>query len=189
MAWRFKIQFNVWRKLLKTENSTYTPSKRIFFFVFYELDTWSQDLNSDFSLKGVKLAKITSSDNYIYSRYDIGFDSRSKFSLPGSSIGKKVIILGVDMSSSVYINNKRKDFLIFGIGPTQRLFNTKLAAETEYSINFSISKRKFCLGLHYNGSNSFLFVNCAKNISIQSKRFGYKKLSFLFRKYCRRFFS
>ena len=28
-----------------------------------------------------------------------------------------------------------------------------------YSINFSVSKNKFCLSLHYNGANSYLFVN------------------------------
>ena len=37
-----------------------------------------------------------------------------------------------------------------------------LAAEAQYSINFSRSKRKFRAGLHYNGSNSFLFVNAKK---------------------------
>ena len=28
-----------------------------------------------------------------------------------------------------------------------------------YSINFSVSKNKFCLSLHYNGANSYLIVN------------------------------
>ena len=28
-----------------------------------------------------------------------------------------------------------------------------------YSINFTVAKKKFCLSLHYNGANSFLFVN------------------------------
>ena len=28
-----------------------------------------------------------------------------------------------------------------------------------YSINFTVTKRKFCLRLHYNGANSYLFVN------------------------------
>ena len=28
-----------------------------------------------------------------------------------------------------------------------------------YSINFTVTKEKFCLGLHYNGANSYLFVN------------------------------
>ena len=26
-----------------------------------------------------------------------------------------------------------------------------------YSINFTVTKKKFCLSLHYNGSNSYLF--------------------------------
>ena len=28
-----------------------------------------------------------------------------------------------------------------------------------YSINFTLTKKKFCLSLHYNGANSYLFVN------------------------------
>ena len=27
-----------------------------------------------------------------------------------------------------------------------------------YSINFTVAKKKFCLSLHYNGGNSYLFV-------------------------------
>ena len=36
---------------LKQKNATYTPPNRINFFIVYELDTWSPDLNSDFTLK------------------------------------------------------------------------------------------------------------------------------------------
>ena len=75
------------------------------------------------------------------------------------------------MSSSVHLDNKGKDILILGKGPTQGLDETTLTAEAQYSINLSRSNRKFCLNLHYNGSNSFLFVNSTKNISIQSKQF------------------
>ena len=28
-----------------------------------------------------------------------------------------------------------------------------------YPINFTVTKKKFCLCLHYNGTNSYLFVN------------------------------
>ena len=28
-----------------------------------------------------------------------------------------------------------------------------------YSINFTVKKKKFCLSLHYNGANSYQFVN------------------------------
>ena len=63
------------------------------------------------------------------------------------------------MSSSVHIDNKNKDILILGEGPTQGLDDT---AEAKYPINFPQSGKRFVLSLHYNGSNSFLFVNAAK---------------------------
>ena len=62
------------------------------------------------------------------------------------------------MSSSPHIDNKRKDILVLGRGPTQGLEST-LTAEKMYSINFTATKKKFCLSLHYNGANSYLFVN------------------------------
>ena len=62
------------------------------------------------------------------------------------------------MSSSPHVDNKKEDILIFGRGPTQGLEHT-LTAEKMYSINFTVTKKLFCLGLHYNGANSYLFVN------------------------------
>ena len=62
------------------------------------------------------------------------------------------------MSSSLHPNNKNKNILILGKGQTKGLDNTSLTAEAKYSINFSRSDRKFCLSLHYNGSNIFLFA-------------------------------
>ena len=66
---------------------------------------------------GVKLAKNADLEKCVYSSYDIEFDSRSEFSLPHFNVGKKVIILGVDISSFVHIDNKKKDILILGIDP------------------------------------------------------------------------
>ena len=51
-------------------------------------------------------------------------------------MSKNVIIFGVDLSSSVHINNKGKDILILGIGPTQGLDDATLAAEAQYSVDF-----------------------------------------------------
>ena len=62
------------------------------------------------------------------------------------------------MSSSTKIDNRKKDILILGNGPTQGLEHT-LSAEKMYSINFTVTKKKFCLSLHYNEANSYLFVN------------------------------
>ena len=56
------------------------------------------------------------------------------------------------------IGNKKKDILVLEKGPTQGLQHT-LNAEKMYSINFTVTKKKFSLSLHYNGANSYLFVN------------------------------
>ena len=55
----------------------------------------------------------------------------SEFSLPDGSVGKNVIIFGVDMNSSVQIDNKKKFILILGLGPTQGLDDTTLTAEAQ----------------------------------------------------------
>ena len=54
---------------------------------------------------------------------------------------------------------RKKDISILGEGPTQRLDDTRLTAEKKYSINFTEHNKKFCLRLHYNGANCYLFVN------------------------------
>ena len=135
--------------------------------MFYELDRWSRDTNTDFTLKdclfGVaKLTKNADPDKYKYIDYAIGFDSRSAFLFTDGNYGKNAIIFEADMSSPVHVDNKLKDILIYVEGPTQGLDNTTLTAEAKYSINFSRSQRKFGLSLHCNGSNSFLFRNATK---------------------------
>ena len=103
-------------------------------------------------------------------------------------MGKNVIIFRVDMSSSVHVDNKKKKVLIFGKGATQVLDDTTLTAEAQYLITFSRSSKKFCLSLHYNGSNCFLFDNATKIYQFKSRDFEIKK-TLVFRKYFRRFFS
>ena len=108
--------------------------------------------------EAVSLTKNNDIDKYKYSGCDIGFDRKGKFSV-GNGFGRHCIIFGVDMSSSVHVDNKKKDVLILGKGPTQRLDGTTLSAEKKYSINFTESNKKFCFSLHYDGANSYLFVN------------------------------
>ena len=54
-------------------------------------------------------------------------------------MGENVIIFGADMSSSVHVDNKGKDILILGEGPTQGLDKTILIAEAKYPISFTES--------------------------------------------------
>ena len=87
---------------------------------------------------------------------------------PDSSFAQNVVIFGADMGCSIHANNKTKNILIIGEGLTQRLDDTTLTSGKKYSINFTATETKFCLSLHYNEANSYLFVN---GTEIQSKRF------------------
>ena len=100
------------------------------------------------------MTKNADIEKYRYSGYGIGFDRRSSFSFASSGFGQNVLIFGADMSSSIHIDNKKKDILVLGREPTQELEST-LTAEKMYSINFTVTKKKFCLSLQYNGANSY----------------------------------
>ena len=70
----------------------------------------------------------------------------------------------------MHIDNKNKDIiLILGEEPTQGLDDTTLRAEAKYPINFRQPRKRFVFSLHYNGSNSFLFVNATKIYQFTAK--------------------
>lgn len=102
----------------------------------------------------MSLTENAEPDKYGYSGYRILLDVRSQLSLFGGNWAKNIIIFGVDNSSSVHVNNKKKKMLVLGKGPTQGVDDTRIAAEIEYSIDFLKSARQFCSIVHYNGNNS-----------------------------------
>ena len=87
----------------------------------------------------------------------------------GSTV-RNAIIFGAAMSSSGHVNNKGKDILIYGDGPTQRLDDTTLTAEAKYHINFTQPNKRFALSLHCNEISSFLFVNAIKIYQFKAKK-------------------
>ena len=125
--------------------------------------------NSNFTLKdclfgGVKLAKNADPDKCIYSGYNIVFYLRSEFSLPDGRVGKNVIIFQVHMSSSVHIDNKGKDILTLGKGPTQGLYDNMSTVEAQYSISFLRSNRKLCKACIIMGATAFYLLMLQKYI-------------------------
>ena len=117
----------------------------------------------------VTLTKNADIDKKGYCSYGIGFDRRSRFSFPGIGFGQNLLNFGVDMSFSAHIGNKKKDILVLRKGPTQGLDQHSLTAEKMYSINFTVTKNKFCLSLHCNGGNSYLFVNSTETYKFKAK--------------------
>ena len=116
----------------------------------------------------VSLTKHANIDQYKYSGYSIGFDRKAEFSF-GNEFGGNCIIFGADMSSSVHVDKKEKDVLIPGKCPPQRLDGTELTAEKLHSTNYTENNKKFCLSLHYNGANSYLFVNGTEIYKFKAK--------------------
>ena len=57
-----------------------------------------------------------------------------------------------------HIDNEEKDILVLGKGTIQGLEHP-LTAGKMYSINFTVTKKKFFLIVHYNEANSYLLVN------------------------------
>ena len=58
------------------------------------------------------------------------------------------------------VDNKKKEFFILGKGLTQGIGEHSLTSEKKmYSINFTVTRKTFCLNLRYSGANSYLFVN------------------------------
>ena len=93
---------------------------------------------------------------------------KGSFSFPGSGFGQNVLLFGVNMGLSAHIENKKKDILVLRIGLTQGLGHT-LTAEKMCSINFTVTDKKFCLSLHYNGANSYFFVNGTEIYKFKAK--------------------
>ena len=117
----------------------------------------------------VKPTKDSDIDKYKYSGYGIGFDAKATFSHPSGGIGQNRIIFGADMTYYVNVNNKTNHILILGEGITQGVDDTTLTAEKMYSINFTVTSRKFCLILHYNGANSYLCANGTEITKFKAK--------------------
>ena len=131
---------------LKEPKILYTHGKVVNIYIVYELGASSSHDNDptlkNFLFGAVTLTTNVDIDKYGFSGYGIGFDRRSSFSFPGGRFGQNVLKFGVDMSSSSHIDNKKKDILVLGKGPTQGLEHT-LTVEKTYAINFTVTKRNF----------------------------------------------
>ena len=169
-SYKIRVKFN--GSILRQPKVSYTHGKIVNIYIVYKL-IGSSSHSDDPALKNclfgtVTLTKNFDIDKYGYSGYGIGFDRKSSFSFPSGGFGQNVLIFGADMSFSAHIDNKKKDILVLGNGATQGLEHT-LTAEKMYSINFTATKKKFCLSLHYNGASSYLFVNGKEILKFKAK--------------------
>ena len=78
-------------------------------------------------------------------------DSTGNSTHPDGGNGRNAIIFGADLSNSTLrANNKTQSVLVLGRGLIQKINDTSTS---------TVDNKIFCLSLHYNGDNSYLFVN------------------------------
>ena len=80
-----------------------------------------------------------------------------------------MLIFGVDMSFSIHATNRANHIYCFGEGIMQGINDTTIYAEKNYWRNFTEHGEKFVLSLHYNGDNSYLFVNGRQELKFKAK--------------------
>ena len=73
------------------------------------------------------------------------------------------------MTNSTHAYNKTRSILVLGKDFIQGTDGTTIYAEKMFSPNFNVDNKKFHLSLHYNGENSYLFVNGKEVIKFKAK--------------------
>ena len=110
---KIRLQFN--KSCLKQPNKLiYDKGHIVNVYIVYELGASSSNFSNP-TLKNclfgaVTLTKNVDIEKYGYFGFGIEFDRGSTFSFPGGGFGQNIIIFGVDMSSSVHLDNKKKTF-------------------------------------------------------------------------------
>ena len=105
---------------MKEDKITYAHGKIVKIYIVYEIKYNISNYTTlgKYLFGTLNLTKSVDTDMYKYSGYSIRFNIKEKFSV-GYRFGGNCIILRVDISSSKRVDDKNKDILFFGKGPTQ----------------------------------------------------------------------
>ena len=117
----------------------------------------------------MEITKNSDTSKYAYKGYGICFDEGGMFSEGSINNGRNVLIFGVHESSLLHSNNIANNIYVMGKDFVQGINDTTWYAEKVYSQNFTQPSKKFVLSLHYNGNNSYLFVNGKQELKFKCK--------------------
>ena len=127
-------------------------------------------------LGAMQITKNADTGKYNYKGYGICFDESEEFThvrkrgnFNDTTMARNVIIFGVDMSLSKHANNKANNIYVMGKDYIQKINDTTIYAEKMYYRNFTDPGKKFVLSLHYNGNNSYLYVNGNQELKFKTK--------------------
>ena len=140
-------------------------------YCVYKLDPIASSRVTTFNIQNalfgaMQITKNADTSKYDYKGYGICFDEGNQFGhtitqggIAHTANARKVLIFGADMSFSVRATNRANHIYVMGKGFAQGIHDTTLYAEKIFYRNFTDPGKKFVLNLHYNGDDSYLFVN------------------------------
>ena len=167
--------------VLTSNNDHVIKNNVINIYIVYELDPIASIRDTTFTIQhalfgAMQITKNADTSKYDYTGYGICFDESEQFihvrkegNFNHTTLARNVIIFGVDMSFSKHANNKANNIYVMGKYYVQKINDTTIYAEKMYYKNFTDPGHKFVLSLHYNGNNSYLFVNGRQELKFKAK--------------------
>ena len=167
--------------VLTSSNDHVLNENVVIIYIVYKLDPLASTRDKSYTIQNALFGAMqitknaTDYDKNNYKGYGICFDERGEF---GHTIteghahttdARNVLIFGVDMSFSVHATNRANHTYLMGTGITQGINDTTIYAENNFYRNFTDFGKKFVLSLHYNGDNSYLFVNGRHELKFKAK--------------------
>ena len=151
-------------------------------YCVYKLDPLASTRDKSYTIQNALFGAMqitkdaTDYDKNNYKGYGICFDERSEFGhtiteggFAHTTDARNVLIFGADMSFSVHATNRANHIYHMGTGLTQGINDTTIYAENNFYRNFTDFGKKFVLSLHYNGDDSYLFVNGRQELKFKCK--------------------
>ena len=124
----------------------------------------------------MQITKNADTSKCNYKGYGIWFDEGGTFGhtiteggFTHTTNATNVLIFGVDMSFSVHATNRANHIYVMGTEFVQGINDTTIYAEKNFYRIFTDPGKKFVLSLHYNGNNSYLFVNGRQELKFKCK--------------------
>ena len=167
--------------VLTSNNDHVINNNVVNIYIVYKLDPIASSRDTTFTIQNalfgaMKITKSADNSKNNYRGYGICFDERSEFGHTITEGGRahttdarNALIFGADMSFSVHATNRANNIYVMGTGLTQGIHDTTLYAEKNFYGNFTDLGKKFMLSLHYNGDDSFLFVNGRQELKFKCK--------------------
>ena len=140
-------------------------------YCVYKLDPIASNRDDTFTIQNalfgaMQITKNADTSKYDYKGYGICFDEGGQFGhtiteggFTHTTNARNVLIFGADMSCSSHANNRANNVYVMGELFIQGIKNTTIYAEKKFYRNFTDPGKKSILSLHYNGDDSYLFVN------------------------------